>query len=134
MEDKKLVGRKYLNDLGSSGTIDVDAEDRRHEKWTKEREVYGFDERDTWSLDYTMVELLYERLKMFMEYADEFINLEYHTFVIDDEDYTQKELIEEMIVLSERLIKDEDVGFEESADIKARIWLIWHVVHPAMWW
>ena len=134
MEDKNLKGRKYLNDLGRSGTVDVEPEDGRHEDWTEEREVYGFDERDTWGLDYTMVELLYERLKMFMKYADPVINLEHHKFNIYGVEYNQKELIEELISLCEELIKDEFIDFKKDAELKDRIWLIWYHIHPTMWW
>ena len=39
--------------------------DKRQGRWKKERKKYGFDERQTWNLSTTMIELLYERVMMF---------------------------------------------------------------------
>ena len=39
--------------------------DKRQGRWKKERKKYGFDERQTWNLNTTMIELLYERVMMF---------------------------------------------------------------------
>ena len=66
------MSRYYIDELG------IALEDRpegwnrgdgREEYWKQERNKYGFDERDTWSLYYTMDLLLYERLCSFKKNA-----------------------------------------------------------------
>ena len=69
---EKLVHCKYLEDVG----IDVydmpqnfckETVNSRVEKWEKEREKYGFDERETWSLDDSLLQWLYSRLMMYKD-------------------------------------------------------------------
>lgn len=62
---------KYLIDLGIKEE-DVPSswhpDDERQEQWKKEREIYGFDEKDIWNLDYTFALWIYPRLKMYQKY------------------------------------------------------------------
>lgn len=41
--------------------------DKREPLWAKQRKERGFDDRDTWSLDYTLAQWLVPRLKRFKE-------------------------------------------------------------------
>jgi len=134
--------RKYLNDIG---VVLISTENmknsKRAEKFKEQREIYGFDERDTWSLDFTMRALLYERLKMYFDIADQVINLNYHTITYKNIEYTQRELILELIYLLEDVIKKEDescfydeqdkLNFYDSCN---EVWQIWALLEPAMWW
>lgn len=127
-----LKGRKYLNDLGASGTVPMSTSDGRQAQWKEERDIYGFDERETWGLEYTMVELLYERIMMYKEIA---INdFDHHTIEVDGEEHTQGEWIDEIIKLSQEVIKDGDLGMIDTHGKKQRIWTIWKELHPVMWW
>ena len=77
------MSRFYIDELKKLGSVSDDgisSDDTRHEQWKNEREKFGFDGRDTWSLDFTMTEMLYERLQMYMVKADEIVNLSYHTY------------------------------------------------------
>jgi len=42
-------------------------DDSRQEQWKEEQKRYGFDERETWNLEFTFVAWIYPRLKMFRE-------------------------------------------------------------------
>ena len=50
------MSHKYLYDILPKGKTPYDFEfddEIRNQKWEKEREQYGFDERETWNLDFT---------------------------------------------------------------------------------
>lgn len=61
---------KYLTDIGvkeSDTPWGWLPDDKRQEVWKLDQSIYGFDNRDTWSLDYTIALLIYPRLKMYDE-------------------------------------------------------------------
>lgn len=134
--------RKYLNDIGIVLASTEDMKNSKgEEKFREQRELYGFDERDTWSLDFTMRALLYERLKMYFDIADQVINLNHHTITYKNIEYTQRELILELIYLLEDVIKKEDESYFydeqdklEFYDSCNEVWQIWALLEPAMWW
>lgn len=131
------MGRKYLDDIGEDYSWVWKPEgSERDELFEKEREIYGFDSRETWSLDYVFYMWLYERLKMYIEYAGEIVNLNFHKFVYKEKEYTQLELINMMIERLESYFKKEDlfVSSEEEYEPIKEIGEIWALVLPAMWW
>lgn len=131
------MGRKYLDDIGEDYSWVWEPEgSERDELFEKEREIYGFDSRETWSLDYVFYMWLYERLKMYIEYAGEIVNLNFHKFVYKEKEYTQFELINMMIERLESYFKKEDlfVSSEEEYEPIKEIGEIWALVLPAMWW
>ena len=131
------MGRKYLDDIGEDYSWVWKPEgSERDETFEREREIYGFDSRETWSLDYVFYMWLYERLKMYIEYAGEIVNLNFHKFVYKEKEYTQLELINMMIERLESYFKKEDlfVSSEEEYEPIKEIGEIWALVLPAMWW
>jgi len=131
------MGRKYLDDIGEDYSWVWKPEgSERDELFEKEREIYGFDSRETWSLDYVFYMWLYERLKMYIEYAGEIVNLNFHKFIYKEKEYTQLELINMMIERLEFYFKKGD-SFdlsEEEYEFIKEIGEIWALVLPAMWW
>ena len=131
------MGRKYLDDIGIDYSWVWKPEgSERDEVFEKEREIYGFDSRETWSLDHVFYMWLYERLKMYKEYAGEIVDLNYHKFDFKEKEYTQLELINMMIERLESYFKKEDlfVSSEEEYESVKEIGEIWALVLPAMWW
>ena len=131
------MGRKYLDDIGEDYSWVWKPEgSERDELFEKEREIYGFDSRETWNLDCVFYMWLYERLKMYKEYAGEIVNLDFHKFVYKEKEYTQLELINMMIERLESYFKKEDlfVSSEEEYESIKEIGEIWALVLPAMWW
>lgn len=131
------MGRKYLDDIGEDYSWVWKPEgSERDELFEKEREIYGFDSRETWNLDCVFYMWLYERLKMYIEYAGEIVNLNFHKFVYKEKEYTQLELINMMIERLESYFKKEDlfVSSEEEYEPIKEIGEIWALVLPAMWW
>ena len=131
------MGRKYLDDIGEDYSWVWEPEgSERDELFEKEREIYGFDSRETWSLDYVFYMWLYERLKMFVEIGGQVVDLNYHKFDFKGKEYTQLELINMMIERLESYFKKEDlfVSSEEEYEPIKEIGEIWALVLPAMWW
>lgn len=88
---------RFLNEIGikddhicAPSTTDDDNGSERMELFIKEREEYGFDQRETWSLDFTAALWLYEHLKMYKEKAGEIVNLSFHRFNISEVKVDQK--------------------------------------------
>lgn len=121
--------RKYLNDIGVTNIPETwNPNDERQQDWKKERETYGFDERETWNLDYTFFLWLYERAKMFLEIAG--IDLNCHKFDFNSKEYTQKEMIELMLKRLEEYFDNSC----DYTDTSCEIGEIWAKLLPAMWW
>lgn len=161
------MSRFYIDELKRSVRTEVEDEwtdeaDEREAQWAVERQKYSFDGRDTWALNTTMTEMLYERLKMYMVKADNFVNLNYYTFEFEGKTLTQREMILAMIEEAEHYLKfeyadgidDEDyyetsegtIEFSEEAleksieqerkaqEAHGRLWKRWSMVVHNMWW
>lgn len=127
--------RKYLDDIGVDLWTELE-DDKRQARWAQEREEYGFDERDTWCMDYAFYCWLYERLKMYLERASKIVQLDFHKFEYEGEELTQQECIDRMIYGCEVYFAQEDEWniSEEDRKIISDIAKIWAIVLPAMWW
>ena len=127
---------KYLSDLGVK-EVDLPWEwnpsDSREKGWEEDRNIYGFDERDTWSLDYTLILLIYPRLKMYDEVNG--INTSYHKFDYKEKEYTQQECMDKIlegfeIYLSKSEYKRTDEDWEKIQDAR----MLLAIISPALWW
>ena len=127
---------KYLDDLGLKvnqyGTNFVsDYHDCRASSWFKEREEYGFDNRETWNLDRIFVEWIYTRLMMYKEYAN--IDMNYHKVLYKDEEMTQEQIINRILEISKEALlsyPDEELWYENIKEICD----LWKEILPFMWW
>lgn len=130
------MNRKYLDDINVIDRPDTwHKDDSKQEVWKKQREIYGFDEREVWSLDYTFNLWFYERLKMFKECASKMIDLDFHKFEFGGKEYTQRQMIDMMIERLEFSFKPEyDNLDEEQYKYVTDVIKIFHKVYGAMWW
>lgn len=131
------MAHRYLNKLGIESDNDCIFNTERgrcKKRFKKERKKYGFDTRETWSMDFTSATWLYEHLKVYKKVAGEIVDLTCHKFNIPvlhdipkdnlDEDiskrrytievmqeHTQDESIDIMIEYLEKfLLKDRSIG------------------------
>lgn len=125
--------RKYLRELYKDNKSEYLYDDRRYGQ-DGEIEEYGFSMIETWNLDTSLVELLYERL---MRYKTQImVNLEFHTTWDDEEldGMTQLEVINYLIELCKDYLLDDDF-ITGGRDIEnKKIWKVWTILSPAMWW
>lgn len=129
--------RKYLDELDSEGTWNMtNPTDERNALWEKQQEEYGFDERDTWNLDHTMLELLYERIKMFIE-VSETMNHDLNKVTVDGEELPFPEVVDNLLELCETVIRNNntfEIDFDEQAEIEKKIWSIWAQTFQSFCW
>lgn len=125
--------RKYLRELYKNNNEDYLYDDARY-GMDEEIEKYGFSMLETWNLDTSMVEVLYERLKRFLE--QDMVNLEFHQeWEGELNGLTQLEIINLLISLCEDyLLSDNFMSGRESQKKYKKIWEVWTVLAPAMWW
>ena len=129
------MNRKYLDDIGvTKNCYMFSTDDPRQPIWDKEKEEYGFDERETWALDFAFYCWLYEHLKMYVDVNC--VDLTYHKFEYEGEVLTQEECINRMLKGCEAYFQNDyqwDIS-EEDKKIVDDITKIWAIVWPAMWW
>jgi hypothetical protein len=72
----RTMRHKYLNAIGIASdnpcvfnTRAIDASSERQARFEHERDEYGFDSRETWSLDYTLATWLFEHLSWYRDNA-----------------------------------------------------------------
>lgn len=124
--------REFLDEMGVDYTYTVN-DDPRASLWAEERERYGFDSRETWSLDSSMRFLLYERLCLFVKNAESVVDLTASKIEWDGKTYSQREMINMILDDLRTVFADE---YEEivSDDFKKNIWLKWAEIENYMWW
>lgn len=131
---------KYLKNLGLKkedlpqgwGT---DSDDKRQKKWKKEREEYGFDNRETWSLDYTFKLWLYERLSMYNEVAPNVIDTSFHKYEFRGEQITFQDCIDKMLEGLKIDLTVEDYNqTEEQKQKAADVIQIFSLCFYSLWW
>lgn len=99
----------------------------------------AFDERETFSMDATLVAWLYERLRYFQDEASKIVNLSYHKFEIDGRNLSQIECIDRMvedckiILLGDKWFSDEDEWNKINA-AKDDLFKVLSKVFWVMWW
>ena len=99
------MAHKYLENILPKGKSPYDFEcddEIRNQKWEKEREQYGFDERETWNLDFTFFCWLCERLKKYKEVSP--VDLSCKIVKVNNEEKTLEEWLDIMINNAEALI------------------------------
>ena len=135
--------RYYLDKIGVTDRWDQwHYEGKKKEKLKKEREKYGFDSRECYSLRDTFFEWLYERLKMYLRDADKIVDLESeraHHYDYKGESRPVKWMILEAIRLLETYLAPADrVNFfeheQELFDNALEASRIFVQILPSMWW
>lgn len=128
------MNRFYLDEVNHPERF-LDDNDSREPKWAEEREEYGFDERETWALDNTFYCWLYERLRAYQDWSC--VNLDFHKFEYKGKEYTQGQLIAEMIVRLRWYFENEEENLswtDKDYEFVHEIEQIWALVLPSMWW
>lgn len=122
------MNRKYLDEIRFIDRPDLwNPNDRRQEAWELQRNKYGFDEREIWSMDLTFLCWLYERLMFYRQHAA--FDFNYHQIEYKGKIYTQGELIDEMIRRLENYFKH-SAEYDEDVDEVA---FMWAGIMPLMW-
>lgn len=80
-KNKKLIHkglRKFIKNVDETTCVfntHAKVPKKRRELFKKQREKYGFDERETWSLDYTTITWLYAHLERYLAWGGNTVEL-----------------------------------------------------------
>lgn len=126
---------KYLDDLGLKineyGTNFMPDDDPREENWSKEREEYGFDNRETWNLDRIFIEWIYTRVMMYKEYT--IVDTSFHHVPYKNGMLTHGEAIDKILELSKEMLlnpNNDELWYKNSREVCD----LWKEILHHMWW
>lgn len=133
---------KYLEDanisLDNIPSHYTSQSDSREEKWEKEREKYGFDERETWNLNDYFFVWFFERLSMYNEVNNVDTNSDYEKL---ENGMTFQECINELLDLSKFIIRFDIAEYEELKAANKeytekynRFMELFPFILPSLWW
>ena len=109
---------------------------KRNIKYWFQRRTRGWSDDETWNLDYEFIKWINSRFKKYKELASKIVDLEDHKFTYKRKKYTQLELIDKVIELSDTLLASYWV-YEDDFDkygIANEIFDIFKTIFWAMWW
>lgn len=101
---------------------------------TKKRKL----QEECWNLDYTIVKWLNEHLKVYLKDANSFIDSTVHRFEYQGKEYTQLELLNKLITVTDELLEgynDWSISRPQSAErLKDEMYDILKLLHWSLWW
>lgn len=107
---------------------------KRNIKYWFQRRTRGWSDDETWNLDCEFIKWVNSRFKKYKEEAGKIVDLEFHRFEYEGKEYTQLELIDKVIKLSNEYI-DTNLLFEDKlGPIKDEIFDIFKLIFWTMWW
>ena len=111
----------------------------RNIKYWLQRRTRGWSDDETWNLNYELILWLNSRFKKYREQAIKIVNLEYYKFEYKDKIYTQLQVIDRIIELTDYIINNDyyemmwyDVEHLEA--MKNEIFDLFKMSFGAMWW
>lgn len=90
--------------------------------------------KECWNLDYSFIKWLNQHLKVYLKDADKIVDLDYHKFTYNEKEWTQREIIERLIFLTDQLLIDYSDLNDFWKEYTTQMLDLWKVVFPAMWW
>lgn len=118
--------RKYLKEIGINEeywpeTVYTSAKSKVRDFREKEYNSYynkiGVNPAETWNLSTTTLMWLYERLVEYRKQTLGVIDLDFHSFEIDGKEYTQNELLNDLIDMAECIL-----CLPENIEKNSKVW------------
>lgn len=106
----------------------------RNIKFFFQRHIRGYSDDECYNLDYTFIKWINSRFKTYLKQASEIVDLEYHTFTYKHKKYTQKEIIERIIYLSDDILNYELDEYLDPIASVSEIFDLFKLVYWNMWW
>lgn len=111
---------------------------KRPIKYWFQRRIRGWSDDECWNLDYHFIKWVNSRFKKYKEQAIKIVDLEFKKFTYKKKVYTQLELIDKVIELTDEFIDgdywDVDITTTNLEKIKNEIFDIFKLIYWHMWW
>lgn len=111
---------------------------KRDIKFWFQRRIRGWSDDECWNLNYEFIKWVNSRFKKFKEQATKIVDLEYRKFTYKGKKYTQLELINKLIKLTDEVIDGDywncDITTLNIDKIKNEIFDMFKLIYWAMWW
>lgn len=107
---------------------------KRDVKFWFQRRTRGWSDDETWNLDCEFIKWVNSRFKKYKEKASKIVDLEFHRFEYEGKEYTQLELIDKVIKLSNEYIDTNLLSEYKLNSIKDEIFDIFKLIFWEMWW
>ena len=115
---------------------------KRNLKHLYQRHTRGWSDDECWDMEHHLVKWINEHFKVYLKQAGDIVDLTYHRFEYGGREWTQLELMERVIDVTDILL-DEDkyiasLGIEDEEEImiqaKDELYGILKVIHFQLWW
>ena len=111
----------------------------RNIKYWFQRRTRGWSDDETWNLNYEFILWLNSRFKKYKEQATKMVDLEYYKFEYKDKIYTQLQVIDRIIELTDYIIDNNYYemmwsDIEHLEAMKNEIFDLFKISFSAMWW
>lgn len=103
---------------------------------TKKKEEKMLKE-DTYSLDYTLIEWLNIRLKAYLKYASRYVDLEYDKYKYKNKEYTQLEVLNRLIEITNTLVDESfywGIESKKAMNLVNEMYDLLKIIHFALCW
>lgn len=112
---------------------------KRNIKHWFQRRTRGWSDDETYNLNYQFIKWINVRFKKYKELANKRVDLGYHKFTYQGKEYTQLELIEREIYLTEELLGDDFWSFDtikitKTKEMVEEVFDIFKLIFFTMWW
>ena len=92
--------------------------------------------KECWNLDFNLVKWINKHLKVYKNDASRHIDLTFHKFVYNYEEYTFEELIDMLIYITDNLLEKYEYfeATKELNQLKNQMYDILKIIHWQLWW
>lgn len=105
----------------------------RDSKWREQRRIYGFDERETWSLDNTFFCWLYERLKMYDEVNIVDTESDFNKIRFKGKEFTLQDCMDFLLENCKMIILDQGMS-DHIIKLEKEVLDLWRECYRLLWW
>lgn len=91
---------------------------------------------ECWNIDAELVKWINEHLKVYLEDASSVVDLTYHKYKYKNKEYTQEEIIKELIKITDELRDDYYLNQynENTRKLVNKMYDLLKLVHFQLWW
>ena len=105
----------------------------RDSRWREQRRIYGFDERETWSLDNTFFYWLYERIKMYDEINIVDTKSDFNKIIFRDKEFTLQDCIDFLLENCKTIILNQGMN-DSIIEVEKDVLDLWRECYRYLWW